>query len=150
YVVRLTPQGLQGVPQNLAPYRFDFVVQSPQFEVNVDGLFSGPGDSLTVIGKLTSADVEDNNKIEQIVRVDYLGKEVPVQWMHQGNGLIHQFRAEGLARQVQTQPVLVRWDGAPIAANMKSSRSLDVPARGVFTVTQASADEDQGRRQIVV
>ena len=151
YVVRVSPKGLQGVPQNLPAYEFNFSVQSAQFEVNVRGLYSAADDAAGMVlrGTLTSADVEDEHKVEQLVSVTYLGTTVPVTWAHGGNGVTHEFRAEGLQRKQQPQSVVVSWDGAPIAANAKSSRTLVVPARGAFILTQATAFQEQGRRQIV-
>jgi uncharacterized protein YfaS (alpha-2-macroglobulin family) len=152
YHVRLYPRGLRGVPADLAPFEFWFHVQTPQFEVAVEGLESDAANdsNMSLAGTLTSADTEDTAKIEKLVTVTFAGGDMPVRWTHSGDGLTHAFKAPGLHRQPKAQPVVVKWNGKPIGSTNIGERSLDVPARGKFTVTQAQAVEDQGRRQIQV
>ena len=152
YTVKLSPKGLKGVPQDLAAYEFRFAVQTPQFDVVLQGLESDPADDRRMIlrGTLNSADVEDASQIESLVAASYLGKSVPLQWTHESDGLTHRFSAAGLERQTKTQALAVKWNGQPIGSSASGAQDLDVPARDAFVVTAAEAIDADGRRQILV
>jgi alpha-2-macroglobulin len=152
YTVRVDPRGLRNVPQSLAPFEFSFRVQTPQFEVSVQGLESDAANDqlMSVRGTLTTADAEEATKLQQIVAVSFLGKPLPLQWTHSAEGLTHTFNARGIQRQRDPQPLLVKWDGRPIASTTTGEQKLEVPARGKFLVTDEQAVEVQGRKQILV
>lgn len=152
YTVHLLPQGLKGVPQNLAAYEFSFRVQTPQFEVALQGLESDPADDRRMVlrGTLNVADVEDPSRIEKLVSAAYLGRIVPLQWSHGSDGLTHQFNAPRLQRQATAKAVSVSWNGQSIGATGSGGQSIDVPARDSFIVTDAQALDTDGRRQILV
>src|SRR6185312_790018 len=148
YVVRVHPQGLQGVRSDLPPYEFRFRVQAPDFEVELQGLEAAGGDLMRLHGTLVAADVEQAQAIEKLVSVSFLGKSLPLQWSHAG--LEHEFTASGLHRQRDRQSVTVKWDGQAIGASTHGQHSLEVPARGSFLVTQEQVLDEDGRRQIRV
>ena len=152
YRVRVSPHGLQGAPQTLTPYQFSFTVQRPQFEVVLHGLESdADNDQLMALrGTVTCADIEELAKVEQLVAVRFLENNVSLHWEHAADGLTHSFKASGLKRQRNPQPIVVKWDGKPITSESRGEQRLDVPARGRFVVTQTQAVEDHGRRQILV
>jgi alpha-2-macroglobulin len=60
------------------------------------------------------------------------------------------FTVAQLHRQRERQSVLVKWEGKPIGAATSGQRSLEVPARGSFLVTQEQVLDEGGRRQILV
>jgi len=150
YTVRVSPRGLPGIPQSLAPFEFSFRVQSPQLEVSLQGLDSGAANEMVLHGTLTAADVEDIAKIERVLTVSFLGRNLPVQWTHSPDGLTHSFTAAGLKRQPEPQPVTVRWNGQPIASTSTGQQQLTVPARDKFLVTDEQAVESEARQQILV
>ncbi len=150
YRVQLLPTGLQGVPQDLPAYEFRFAVQTPQFEVGLQPLESDAADDRRMVlrGTLNAADVEDARQVEKLVRVDWLGKPVPLQWTHDGDGRAHRFAAPGLQRQASAQAVTVTWNGTSIGSSSVGEQRIDVPARSAFVVTEALAIDAGGRRQI--
>ena len=152
YTVRVDPRGLQNVPQDLTPFEFSFRVQTPQFEVSLQGLESDAEieQAMSLRGILTSADAEEPVKLEQVVAVSFIGKPLTLQWTHSADGLTHTFTARRIQRQRDAQPLLVKWDGRPIASSTTGEQKLVVPARGRFLVTESQAIEVQGRRQILV
>ena len=152
YTVKLGPKGLKGVPQDLAPYEFRFSVQTPQFDVALQGLESDAADDRRMIlrGTLNAADVEEPAKIEALVTATYLGKPVALQWTHDSDGLTHRFAALGLERQSKAETVSVKWNGQTIGSSATGEQTVDVPARGAFLVTEAEAIDAAGRRQILV
>lgn len=152
YRVRLQPSALRGVPAGLPPFEFSFAVQRPQFEVTLRGLESDSTDSRRMLlrGVLNAADVEANERIEQLVKIAFRGQTVPLRWTHDAAALTHEFTTAGLERQAAGEAVVVRWDGEPIGSTTKGEQSLQVPARGAFLVTDAQAVDTDGRRQIQV
>ena len=152
YTARLLPKGLKGVPPDLTPYEFKFGVQTPQFEVAVQGLESDAANDKRMLlrASLTSADVEDNAKIEQLVSATFLGKPVALQWTHSSDGLNHPFTIAAIERQAASQPLVLRWNGQPIGATATGEIKTDIPARDAFLVTDAQAIEAEGRKQILI
>jgi alpha-2-macroglobulin len=152
YTVRVDPHGLRNVPQNLTPFEFTFRVQTPQFEVSLQGLESdvASDQQMSLRGTLTSADAEEPAKLEQVMTGSFIGKPLTLQWTHAADGLTHTFIVRGIQRQREPQPLLVKWDGRPIAATTAGEQKLEVPARGKFLVTESQAVEVQGRKQILV
>lgn len=152
YEVAVQPAALRGIPSGLAPYRFRFGVQTPQFEVALRGLESDPADDarMRLRGVVYVADVEAESRIEQLVRVEWQGRPLTLAWTHDAATLTHEFIAAGIERRSEAAPVAVSWDGKPIGSGTKGEQSLDVPARGAFVVTDAQAVDSDGRRQIVV
>ena len=152
YSVRLLPQGLKGVPQHLTPYEFIFAVQTPQFEVALQGLESDDANDQRMIlrGTVNSADAEDAARVEQLLNVSYLNQPVALQWTHGSDGLTHHFRSASLQRQAAAQVVTVKWNGQSIGSPLTGEQKAEVPARSVFIVTDAQAIDAEGRKQILV
>ena len=152
YTVRVHPQGLLNVRQDLSPFEFSVRIQTPQFDVALQGLEADAANDqlMSLRGILTAADLEDATTVEQVVAVILHDKPLPLQWTHGADGLTHTFSSRGIQRQRGTQPLLVKWDGRPIGATTIGQKELEVPARDSFLVTDEQAIEVQGRRQIVV
>jgi len=152
YQVTLTGKGLGGLPQGLTPYRFDFRVQVPQFDVRLLDLESDPADDQRMIqrGVLTTSDAEAPEAVEKMLRATYGGSALQAQWMHSGDGREHQFTLAGLQRQAEPQDIDVRLAGEAIGARGEEQRTATVPAVGEFSVLNAQAIEEDGRKQILL
>lgn len=152
YRVSIDPGKLRNVPAELAPFVFFFNVQTPQVDVALDSLKSDPADDRRMIlsGKVTTADIEEAGKLERILKATYLDADRAVEWHHAADGLNHSFTIGGLERQAEARQVSVDWDGQAIAASGNGSLKMEIPARGIFVVTGAAAQEENGSRAIRV
>lgn len=152
YRVTFTGVGLDGVPQGLPPYVFEFHVQMPQFDLELGDLESDPSDDRRMIlrGRLLTADAESPDNVQKMLRASFRGAALEPTWTHSGDGCEHAFAIAGLDRQAQPAELALMVAGAPIGAERAEERSVTVPPLGAFTVVNAQAVEEDGRRQIRV
>lgn len=137
YQVRVKTDLLKGLPADLGPFEFRIEAIRQEFELAETGLapaVSADG-SMVMHGNLTTADVEDAEAVEKLISVTYLGQGLPVNWQHNVDGRHHEFSVAGIQRQPQGAALNLAWDGAPIGVANRGSRTVDVPAQGVFKVT---------------
>ncbi len=101
YHATLSPKGLRGVPQDIAPYQFTFNVQTPQYELVLQDLESDPQQDLRMVqrGYIATADAEDAANVEKMLRTSFRGNAVATTWTHAGDGREHHFTLTGLERQ---------------------------------------------------
>jgi uncharacterized protein YfaS (alpha-2-macroglobulin family) len=152
YKVSISSGGLTGVPAISKPFEFTVQTLTPNFDVSTLGLDIDPANDERMVlrGTVTTADVEQDEPVEKILRADLGGRSLPVVWQHHGEAQHHDFMIAGIDRTATSQALILRWDGTPIAVKNSSELTVDVPARGEFTVTRAQAYEDNGQRQIIV
>ncbi len=152
YQVTLTGKGLGGLPQDLAPYRFDFRVQVPQFDVRLLDLESDSDDDQRMVqrGVVSTSDAESPEAVERMLRATYGGDTLRAQWTHSGDGHEHQFTLSGIQRQAAPRDIRLTLAGEPISARGEEARSVTVPASGEFSVLNAQAIEEEGRKQILL
>lgn len=152
YRVSFTGKGLEGVPQDLLPYVFEFHVQTPQFDVVVADLESDPADDRRMIlrGRVFTADAESADNVQKMLRASYRGTAVEPAWTHSGDGREHGFALAGLERQQQPAQLALSVAGTPIGAQRVESLEVAVPALGTFTAISARANEEGGRKQVHV
>ena len=94
------------------------------------GLTANPGSNreMTLGGILTTADIEDSDRIEKMVSAKLAGKEQKVEWQHATDGRRHDFKVDRIARHDKGGSLHVSWSGAPIAVEKKGEETIDVPA----------------------
>lgn len=152
YRVTLTPQGLTGVPQDIAPYQFTFHAQAPQYDLVLADLETDGEQDRRMIqrGRLATADTEEAGAVEKMLRATYRGNAVAAVWTHSGDGREHHFTLAGLERQAAAQTLALDLQGQPIGATGTESHSVTVPAVGEFAVMSSAAREEEGRKLIQV
>jgi alpha-2-macroglobulin len=150
YRVRLSPKGLNGVPESLSPYEFAVRIQQPGMEVDVVGLSPENTSSMSLRGTLTTADVESTAQIEKLLSANHAGKALKVVWQHDSDTVHHHFNIAGIQRTAAPSAVEIVWDGTPIGSSTRGKRVVDVPPRDQFSVMQATAIDDGGQRYISV
>lgn len=141
YRVTLTGKDLQGVPQDLPPYQFEFHVQTPQYDLRLGDLESDPADDRRMVqrGVVTTADAESPEVVEQMLRASYRGTALAPTWTHSGDGREHRFALAGLDRQAMPEELRMTVAGAPIGAQRGEDRTVSVPPLGQFVVVNARA-----------
>jgi len=148
YQIRLNTEGLQGFPKQLDHYRFNVSVIKQAFEMIIDGLTAAEsGESVTMSGRITTADKDDALKVEQILSANYLTKKMTIEWQHEINGKSHQFLIKNIKRQKEEQKLQLVWNGQAINVNDQDSRLIDIPAIGEFKVASIRAVQSD-RQQI--
>src|SRR5690606_33525688 len=88
--------------------------------------------------------------VEQMLRASYRGEALAPTWTHSGDGREHRFAVAGIERQAAAAALQLTLAGSPIGAQRGDERTVSVPPLGRFTVIDAQAMEDEGRKQIRV
>ncbi|MEZ5514080.1 MAG: MG2 domain-containing protein [Steroidobacteraceae bacterium] len=151
YLARLRGDGLTGVPAGIGPFEFIVQTMQPNFDVAVERLDiedAGAG-TMRLTGTIATADHEDPALIEKVLAATVGDAPVVIEWQHAPASRRHAFTIAGLAREQAAQTLTLRWDGQPIGAAAADTREIDIPARDQFSVTQAQALEQDGRRVVV-
>jgi alpha-2-macroglobulin len=152
YKVKLSANGLTNVDAKLPPYEFLVQTLAPNFTVATDGLDVDPADDdrMLLRGSVTTADVEDSAKVEKLVRADLVGAALPIVWAHDAENQRHDFTVSAIVRADKARALALAWDGTPIGVKSADTRTIEVPGRGEFTVTQTQALETDGQRRVIV
>lgn len=152
YRFTVKPTGLLGLSETLAPYEFVAQVQPRQFEVNVAGLNTdAKNEAQSVLrGSLVTADTEAPEQVEKVLTASFLDKPLAIAWQHHADGRNREFTIAGIERQGEAKSVVLKWDGEALGASTKGERTVEVPARNQFKVTQVQPVQAAGEQYIQV
>src|SRR5689334_22160707 len=139
YRVRVAMKKLITLPAKLDTYEFQFSVIKPDFDVRLAGLSASGTREMALAGTLTTADVEDADRVEKMLSALLGSKEHKIEWQHATDNRRHDFKIDHLARRDQESMLKVAWTGVPIGVERKGEDTLSVPAVAVFKITQVSA-----------
>jgi uncharacterized protein YfaS (alpha-2-macroglobulin family) len=150
YVVTLRPEALAATPAELDRYQFVVQVMEQGFEVDVTGLSPDPAgqSSLVLLGRVVTADVDDADRVERVVRATLGGESLELRWEHENDGRRHQFSVAGITRGDADEELTLAWDGDAIGVESAGERRVTVPAHSIFAVTRVDAVQEQ--RQYVL
>jgi uncharacterized protein YfaS (alpha-2-macroglobulin family) len=151
YKLRVVGRGLQGIDGALAPYEFLVHTLEPNFDVQAAGLDVDPAhdERMVLRGTVTTADIEDNARVEKLLRAELTGAALPITWAHT-DAYRHEFTVGAIVRADQERELTLAWDGAPLGVENADVRKMEVPARGEFTVTQAQALDTDNQKRVLV
>ncbi len=151
YLASLRGDGLTGVPAKIGPFEFIVQTMQPNFDVAVDRLDieDVAAGTMRLTGTIATADTEDPALIEKVLRATLGDAAVAIAWQHAPESRRHGFTIGGLARRQTAQTLTLSWEGTPIGVSASDAREIELPARDQFSVTQAQALEQDGRRLVV-
>jgi alpha-2-macroglobulin len=134
----------KNVPSDAETFEFDFKTRRLHFEVETDGIEPENANDMAVqqvTGTLTTSDPTDNKALEKVLTVEQNGKSLTVNWLHSETS--HRFIAKKVQRTGENGVVKVSWNGKSVGANgVSGSETVEVPALGVFKVTNARVKHD--------
>jgi hypothetical protein len=130
------------LPRAYARFEFAFSVIRESLAINLEGLT--PLDEVSpnqflLRGMLTTRDSQDGVAVKKILSARQEGKALAVEWAHENEGRSHSFVVRTVQRLEQPSRVELQWDGAPVGAEQKGSRQVDVPSLGQFELMDAEA-----------
>ncbi len=136
---------------NTRGFDFPFVVESPRLNIVFSGLSTAGvnADLYELSGSVKTTDVEEAAAMEKTVRSSLKGKELPVEWVHGPDPLIHEFRIRDIERGEKPEMLEVRWSGRQIGNRSSGRKTFPVPARRSFEVVDIRP-MDEGERFIEV
>lgn len=132
------------VPDQYKVFRFTVQAVKPGFQVYDYGLkvTGNSKEMMTLSGAVETADVEAAAAVEKILQASYGNNPVPMKWEHNGAAKLHRFQIENIKRGANAAPLMLKWDGAALAAKDNGERTIDVPAVGNFKVLSVRAVQD--------
>ncbi|OYU94518.1 MAG: hypothetical protein CFE21_16060 [Bacteroidetes bacterium B1(2017)] len=133
------------VAPDLEEFPFQFSVIQQSFEVSFPIFESLDPNKLIyqrVSGTLSTADVEDEKKIEQLLTCKQEGKSFWVKWEHAADKKTHRYFVDSILRKSNASEVIVAWDGAALDLKLTGEHKLTIPAIGDFSAIDAKVIND--------
>ena len=133
------------VPHQLRNFDFQFQVVKPALRVVQDGLTSfnsSSYDRMKVSGTIFLSDIEEPTKIEQILSVEYEGKNLPIEWIHNPSENSSRFIIDSIRLTNRAQHLELKWNGKAIGATSRGKENIQVPASGDFKVLDVKAIQE--------
>ena len=138
YVATLKAGVLKALPNALGDFQFVVHVLPQGAEVQLEGLDLDPdkAEHMLLRGLVVTADVADADAVERMVTAKVDADGLALSWQHDSEGRYHRFASASFPRLETARKVTVAWDQTAIGGQGKGDREIEVPARGVFGVTQ--------------
>ncbi len=128
---------LMEMPKGLEVLEFQFQTMEQGVSVLFDGMEAYDDSELQwqkIKGSLSTADVENSEKIEDIFNALQKGKSLNVSWEHSSDNRNHTFIVDSIARTKEKGEVVFEWNSKEIGANNNDDMSIEIPALGDFKV----------------
>ncbi|MBL4678206.1 MAG: hypothetical protein JKY70_18675 [Mucilaginibacter sp.] len=125
-------------------FKFGFQTVKPDFTISFAGLRSATStstDRMKLIGTVQTADVEDQAKVEKLIKVSY-PSATKISWQHNGLSKSHQFTVDNIIRNEAATPLTLNWNGDALNIDKKGTEEYEVPAKGEFKVLEVRAVQD--------
>jgi len=139
-------QAIPGVPAEAASFEFDFRTRDQYFELAIDGISAPNPKDLSrqeLQGSLFTADLADSEAVEGMLSAKQQGKQLPVRWSHDAQGMEHFFYVEDIKRGEKASTVSLSWNGKPLGVDIRDSKEVEIPAIDDFKVTGARVAQGQ-------
>lgn len=152
YAVRLLPGKLQGLPAGLTPYAFGFRVLEPDYELKIGGLDAAAdgGPAMKLGGSIETADAEEGSAVEKMLKARFEDQDRAIEWVHFNEGRSHHFTVSGITRRSAAGLLKLSWNGEAIRVKTKGERELEVPALGLFAVSDVAVVQEERRQALRV
>lgn len=140
------------LPKDAQSFEFDFRTKDQYFDLSFSGLFAPDINALeeqAFRGTLFTTDEADGEKVEDILSAKQGGKDLDIEWTHDGEGREHIFTIQNIARGNAASTVALSWNGRPLNVDLKGDRDIEVPALGDFKVTELSVVRGQDQYLLV-
>lgn len=142
-------EALVDVPDDLEDFIFRFQVIEQAFEVFVDGMSPYNNTEMNwqmVDGSINTADVIDDEVLEQVLKVTQDNSALSVKWDHEPNRKIHHFTIDSVKRKEIADNIFISWNGDNIGVpNQTDKINFEIPALGDFKLmsTEVVQQPDQ-------
>ncbi|MES2619742.1 MAG: MG2 domain-containing protein [Bacteroidota bacterium] len=141
------------VPEKFKLFEFGFAVMKQSFEVEVEGLRpldKRQFDRQVLYGNISTADAEDVEKVQDILKAEQQGRKLPVRWVHNEKRTVHAFFVDSIIRGADSSTVTLSWNGKAIDVDSKGERTITVPALGDFSFTRATVSQSESEQYILL
>ncbi len=127
------------LPTDLRMYEFEFQTQEQYFNISLEGLqienINEPADQIFK-GVLTTADIADNEQVEQLLVANQGPSTLPITWNHSPSQKRHTFTIKDIKRKEKDSQLNLVWDGRAMGLDNKGKEEVFIPAIGNFKVLE--------------
>lgn len=141
YSVLFDLSKIKEVPGHLKTFEFHIQTIKQSFSVDIEGLKTYSSQDMRwfkLTGRILTADIIENEKIERVLSVNQNNKSLKIIWDHDVNGKIHHFIADSLERKENEEKVEVLWNGNKINIDVTGKDQIVIPALGDFKLMDIS------------
>lgn len=135
YIASFETGSLFDVSENLEEFNFDFETIRQDLEVQISGISPSPGEDRSLQqleGTVHTADVVELETIKKILVARQNGHVLPVEWQQEAGRQIHHFIVKDIQRTKQPESITVSWNGGPIGAETRGSRTITISSLDAF------------------
>jgi len=137
YNVALQVDAIAEVPKEFAVFRFPFTVLEQHINAEVGPLeisAMGNTDVYRMEVSVHSTDGAGPDDATKMLTATLDGRALKINYTSSGNGTLHQFSIDSIARQDKRGQLVLNWDGAPIDAPEKGETERVIPSFADFSV----------------
>ncbi len=129
------------VPTEAETFEFDFRTLEQFLQLSVAGLHAPEPENLArqqLKGVLRTADHAEPEPVEQALNARQNGKALPVAWVHNAAGTLHEFTIQQVSRTQQPDELQLNWEGEPLGLELSGEETVEIPALDDFKVMSAT------------
>ncbi len=119
------------VEEDISDFNFEFEVIKQNFEVTIDEQKTIDRKKLRwqkAIGTVLTADVEDSDKLQNILIATQNGKKLDIKWTVTEDQKKYHFEIDSIARGEKASEVVLSWDGASIDVDKQGKTRIEIPS----------------------
>jgi uncharacterized protein YfaS (alpha-2-macroglobulin family) len=133
------------VADDLEEFPFQFNIIDQSFEVQYPVFEAIDKQTLVyqrVSGTLLTADVEEDKKVEELLKADQEGQAFAIRWEHAADKRTHRYMVDSIVRKSKPSEVNITWNGDAIGVDLKGTHKVVIPALGDFKVMSITVQND--------
>ncbi len=137
YTVDFKLNRVSNVPSKLNDFQFSFLTIAQNYTVSIDQLrtYNTNPSYYYIEGTLSTADVDDIERIEELIQASADGIKQSVHWHHSNDRINHSFRIDSIKRSNDKKELRIAWNGKSIDVDKKDHTNVEIPALSEFKVT---------------
>ncbi|MFT4759668.1 MAG: hypothetical protein ACI9XO_002496 [Paraglaciecola sp.] len=135
------------LPEEAKSFQFDFQTRQQGFDVSIYGLQAVSSTNLRqqeLRGNVVTNDLTNADELEKVLRAYQGGKNLDIEWTHDGNQRDHAFLIKNIVRSEKASEIRLEWNGSPMSVDKKGEKKIEIPALGDFKVINAAVRRESG------
>lgn len=135
YKISFLLKSIMDVPEKYEELKFNIFTIKRHFSVSVEGLKTISAElagDYSLQGEILTSVPLKPEDVEQIIQAEQEGKELVVEWQHNGSENRHLFSVRNIERKSQASKVNLSWNGKVVDVKEKGEREIDIPALNEF------------------
>lgn len=137
------------VPKELANFNFTIKTIKQDFVMLTNELQSYNEDWQYLHAVLRTSDDLNASLAAKMIYAEQEGKRLPLRFEQAKSGTVFRFIVDSIRRPETDAKITLAWNGEPLGINQKGDETVEIAAKGNFTVLKANIAEDNGQTILV-